>query len=82
MPSFTKLPSGRWRVQIRRQGKSASKTFRLKSDADRWATEQEDRAGVRPGVPPLDRLLEQELPDHGCEHLYRPSVAADPGDEE
>jgi len=43
MPTVSKLPSGRWRVQIRRQGRSLSKTFRLKADADRWALRQETR---------------------------------------
>lgn len=43
MPSVSKLPSGRWRVQIRRRGRSTSKTFRLKSDAERWALRQETR---------------------------------------
>lgn len=43
MANFSKLPSGRWRAQIRRKQKSASKTFRLRGEAERWATEQEDR---------------------------------------
>lgn len=43
MPSFTKLPSGRWRIQIRRNRKSVSRTFRLRAEAERWATEQEAR---------------------------------------
>ena len=44
MANIVKLPSGNWRVQIRSQQKSISKTFRLKSQAQRWATEQHDRA--------------------------------------
>lgn len=43
MASIIKLPSGNWRAQIRHHQKSVSKTFRLKSDALRWATEQQDR---------------------------------------
>ena len=43
MPSFTKLPSGRWRIQIRRNRKSVSRTFRLRAEAERWAVEQEAR---------------------------------------
>lgn len=43
MPTFSKLPSGRWRVQIRRRGHSVSKTFRLKTDAERWGLQQELR---------------------------------------
>lgn len=41
MATFTKLPSGRWRVQLRRRRKYASRTFRLKSDAELWALEGE-----------------------------------------
>lgn len=42
MASIVKLPSGNWRVQIRHHRKSISKTFRLKSLAERWAREQHD----------------------------------------
>lgn len=45
MASIVKLPSGNWRAQLRHHGKSVSKTFRLKSQAQRWATEQQDRLG-------------------------------------
>ena len=41
MATFNKLPSGYWRAQIRRKGKYASKTFRLKSQAESWAIEAE-----------------------------------------
>lgn len=44
MAAFTKLPSGRWRAQVRRKGQHASRTFRLKSDAEGWANEAEDKA--------------------------------------
>lgn len=44
MATIVKLPSGNWRAQVRYLGKSFSKTFRLKSLAERWATEQHDRA--------------------------------------
>src|SRR5215207_6522715 len=43
MPSFKKLPSGRWRIQIRRNRKSVSRTFRLRAEAERWAAEQDAR---------------------------------------
>lgn len=43
MPSYTKLPSGRWRIQIRRNRKSVSRTFRLRAEAERWAIEQDAR---------------------------------------
>jgi integrase len=41
MASFTKLPSGRWRAQVRRKGQHASRAFRLKSEAEAWAKEAE-----------------------------------------
>ena len=41
MATFTKLQSGRWRVQLRRRGKYASRTFRLRGDAEIWARESE-----------------------------------------
>ncbi|WP_334145819.1 site-specific integrase [Hyphomicrobium sp.] len=44
MATIVKLPSGNWRAQFRYHGKSVSKTFRLKSLAERWATEQHGRA--------------------------------------
>ncbi|NOT70398.1 MAG: site-specific integrase [Hyphomicrobium sp.] len=50
MASITKLPSGRWRAQLRRRQKSVSKTFRLRADAERWATEQQDRLSRGEGI--------------------------------
>lgn len=41
MASFNRLPSGTWRAQVRRKGRYASRTFRLKSEAEAWATEAE-----------------------------------------
>lgn len=41
MASFDKLPSGTWRAQVRRKGRSVCKTFRLKSEAEAWASETE-----------------------------------------
>lgn len=43
MASIHKLPSGLWRAQVRRKSRNLSRTFRLKSDADRWAVDQEAR---------------------------------------
>jgi hypothetical protein len=43
MAAFDKLPSGRWRVQVRRKGQHASRTFRLKSEAEAWANEAESQ---------------------------------------
>ena len=58
MPSITKLPSGLWRVQIRRKGHSVRQSFRLKADADAWARDQEsriDRGETPMGATPLRR---------------------------
>ena len=41
MATFTKLPSGSWRVQVRRKGRYVSETFLRRDDAWRWATETE-----------------------------------------
>lgn len=53
MARIIKLPSGNWHVQIRHNGKSVSKTFRLRSHAHRWATEQHDR--INHGASPSPR---------------------------
>ncbi|MFY0612899.1 MAG: site-specific integrase [Hyphomicrobiaceae bacterium] len=56
MASLNKLPSGRWRAQVRRKGQNASKTFRLKSDAEAWAIEAERAVdlGQDPSSPRID----------------------------
>ena len=41
MATISKLKSGNYRVQVRRKGQYASKTFRRKADADAWALEAE-----------------------------------------
>ena len=43
MASYNRLPPGRWRVQVRRNGHAVSRSFRLKEEAQTWAREQEDR---------------------------------------
>lgn len=53
MASIIKLPSGNWRAQIRHRQKSVSKTFKLKSQALRWATEQQER--IDQGQTPTNR---------------------------
>lgn len=47
MATFVKLPSGNWRVQIRRKGRYASETFQRRRDAQLWALEMERRADRR-----------------------------------
>lgn len=57
MAAFNKLPSGYWRVQVRRKGQYASQTFRLKSDGERWAleTERAIAIGKSTSEPCVDR---------------------------
>lgn len=38
MPTFSHLPSGKWRVQIRRKGIYRAATFETKREASAWAT--------------------------------------------
>ena len=39
MATVSKLPSGKWRARVRRDGVYRGKTFERKSDAQRWAAE-------------------------------------------
>ncbi len=41
LATFNRLPSGYWRAQVRRKGQYVSRSFRLKSEAEVWATEAE-----------------------------------------
>lgn len=41
MASFNKLPSGKWRAQVRLRRQHVSQSFRLKSEAEAWAREAE-----------------------------------------
>ena len=46
--SFTHLPSGNWRVQVRRKNRYVSETFRRRKDGEDWALDMErniDRSG-------------------------------------
>jgi integrase len=55
MASFNKLPSGKWRAMVRKQGYQLSNTFRLKAEAEAWAGEQESRIGrgEKPTTKPI-----------------------------
>lgn len=58
MASFSKLPSGQWRAQIRRNGHSVSRSFRLKAEAEAWVRDQEgriDRGETPMGAVPTSR---------------------------
>lgn len=64
MATFEKLPSGNWRVRIRRQGHTLTRSFRLKSDAETWVRDQEGRIerGETPmGKPPAAKETFAEL---------------------
>jgi len=41
MASFSKLPSGKWRAQVEREGKRRSASFSTKREATDWANQQE-----------------------------------------
>jgi hypothetical protein len=44
MPTFSQLPSGKWRVQVRRAGTYKAATFPTKREAKDWAIEAESQA--------------------------------------
>jgi integrase len=44
MASFSQLPSGKWRAQVRRAGLYRAETFTLKRDAEKWARGVEAQA--------------------------------------
>ena len=50
MATYNKLPSGYWRVQVRRKRQHASRTFRLKSEGEQWALEAERAIASGRGV--------------------------------
>ena len=58
MASITKLPSGAYRVQIRRKGRYASETFLRRDDAHRWARQAETPVdqGLAPNKSSVSRL--------------------------
>lgn len=53
MATFTLLPSGAWRVQVRRKGTYAADTFLRKTEAQEWAREAE--VAIDRGLPPPKR---------------------------
>lgn len=58
MASISKLPSGAYRVQVRRKGRYASETFLRRDDAHRWARQAETRVdqGLAPNKSSIGRL--------------------------
>lgn len=55
MPTFTQLPSGKWRAQVRKLGFYKNQTFDRKRDAQAWAAsvEAELSLGVSNGYRPV-----------------------------
>lgn len=46
MATFSQLPSGKWRVQVRRGGTYKAATFEKKRDAQAWASKMETQASL------------------------------------
>jgi integrase len=76
MPTYTQLPSGRWRVQVRRGGVYRGETFDRKRDAEDWARTVESQAklvavnGYAP--PPSDATLADLIDRYRELHLKEP----------
>ena len=76
MPTFTQLPSGRWRVQVRRGGGYKAATFDRKRDAGDWGREVESQAklvavkGFAP--PPSDSTLADLIEKYQELHAKEP----------
>ena len=66
MPTFSQLPSGRWRVQVRRRGVYKAATFEKKRDGEDWAREVESQANlvaVKGFAPPASESTLADLID-------------------
>lgn len=65
MATFQKLPSGRWRGQVRRSGSNLSRTFETKREAQDWAMATEvslnQRAATGAIDVPASMLLSQAI---------------------
>jgi hypothetical protein len=48
MASFTQLPYGNWRVQVRRKNRYVSETFRRRKDGEEWALDIERSGSLKP----------------------------------
>ncbi len=76
MPTFTQLPSGRWRVQVRRGGAYKAATFDKKRDAEDWGREVESQSklvavkGFEP--PPGDAILSDLIDRYQDLHAREP----------
>lgn len=59
MPTFTRLKSGSWRVQVRRKSEYVANTFVRRRDAEEWALDVE--RSIDRGIP-IRRSKSQERP--------------------
>ena len=71
MATITKLPSGRWRAQVRKRGFYRASTFELKRDATAWATTVESQISQASGGLVTSKALLATVIQH-----YRESVPA------
>ncbi|MES1158960.1 MAG: tyrosine-type recombinase/integrase, partial [Terricaulis silvestris] len=71
MAVIVQLKSGSWRVQVRRKGQYASKTFLRKSDADEWAVQaareidsvKKPAKRIQGEAPTLGQLIDLHIND-------------------
>src|SRR4051812_1697817 len=81
MASFSQLPSGRWRVQVRRGGTYKAETFDRKRDAEAWAAGMESQAkfvavnGYSP--PPADSTVADLIARYRELHARTPGRSKD-----
>ncbi len=79
MATITKLPSGKYRAQIRRNGVCRAQTFLRKLDAQAWSSELErsiEGGSSAGGIQPPSRMILADVVDAYLRQL-RASKAAD-----
>lgn len=72
MPTFSQLPSGKWRVQVRRGGAYKAATFERKREAEDWAREIESQTklvAIKGFTPPPKGASLADLFDR-CRELH------------
>jgi hypothetical protein len=77
MPTIVKTDSGNWKAVIRKTGfPTATKTFRLKRDAENWARRAEDEM-VRVTMPrAADDVQLRHTPSRRSPAFFTPASAA------
>src|SRR3954452_9082312 len=80
MATIHKMPSGKWRAQVRRTGhRPLSKVCKIKTDAERWAREIERKLDMGHTVEPRLRLILSDVLSayrQGVRHIGRSKDAA------